>query len=109
MLTSIPAKCAFAVLAAAVGLLQAQSFQGGLRGMVADARAGIIAPAQITLLDDVTNVMRSTLSNDAITDTQNRGYYSDNRIRPGSEGPGQHHDAEMVEDAKSRHDYGGGN
>ncbi len=53
-----------ALLAGTTLQLPGQSFQGGLRGTVADAGAGIVAQAKVTLIDEATNVSRATLSNE---------------------------------------------
>jgi trimeric autotransporter adhesin len=45
-------------------LLQAQSYQGGLRGSVKDPAGAAIGIAKVTLKDESTNIARSTITND---------------------------------------------
>ena len=52
--------CAAACLATAV--LFAQSYQGGVRGIVADSGGGAVTGAKVSLTDEATNVSRSTLT-----------------------------------------------
>jgi hypothetical protein len=52
-----------ATLCAAV--LWAQSFYGGLRGIVLDAAGGAISTVKVTLTDEATNVSRSVVTNGA--------------------------------------------
>ena len=40
-----------------------QSFQGGIRGSVADPQGAVIGEVKVSILDEATNAMRSTLSN----------------------------------------------
>src|SRR5205085_1340339 len=47
----------------AAGGLWAQSYQGGVRGVVHDPGGSIIADAKVALVNQETNVSRSTLSN----------------------------------------------
>ena len=51
----------FYLLAAA---LHAQSFQGGIRGLVTDAGGGVVASAKVSLIDQGTNAIRASLTND---------------------------------------------
>ena len=66
MLSRTHVHCAavFALLAGAAMQLPGQSFQGGLRGIVADGGAGMVAQAKVTLIDEATSVSRATLTND---------------------------------------------
>jgi len=50
---------------AAASLLQAQSYQGGIRGRVIDPGGGALAVAKVTLIDEATSVQRATISNEA--------------------------------------------
>ncbi|MDQ6707466.1 MAG: carboxypeptidase-like regulatory domain-containing protein, partial [Acidobacteriota bacterium] len=66
--------------------LVAQSYQGGVRGIVSDAGAGVLSNAKVTLIDEATNVSRATLSNAT-------GEYAFTSVDPAtytvtSEGPG---------------------
>jgi len=45
--------------------LYAQSFQGGIRGLVTDAGGGAVAGAKVSLLDQGTNAIRATLTNES--------------------------------------------
>ena len=45
--------------------LGAQSYQGGIRGSVTDPQGAVIASAKVTLTNDATGEMRSTLTNSA--------------------------------------------
>ena len=54
----------------------AQTFQGGLRGIVRDANGGLIPGAELSLVNDETGVSRSTFSNVA-------GEYSFANVQPG--------------------------
>jgi len=42
----------------------AQSFQGGIRGLVTDAGGGAIAGAKVSLIDQGTNAIRASLTNE---------------------------------------------
>lgn len=55
------------VLAAvmACGIAQAQSIYGSLRGILTDSQGGVIAGAKVSLVDEGTNLSRSTLTNEA--------------------------------------------
>jgi hypothetical protein len=53
----------------------AQTFQGGMRGKVADATGAVIGLAKITLTDEATGITRATVSNDA-------GEYSFTALNP---------------------------
>lgn len=57
-----------AVLSLALGLLSipsaAQSIFGGLRGQVTDQSAAAVASAKVTMVDEATNITRSTVAND---------------------------------------------
>ena len=55
----------------------AQTFQGGVRGIVQDPNGGLIASAELTLVNDETGVTRSTASNAA-------GEYSFANVQPGA-------------------------
>ena len=68
------------VYTCAVGLLAAsfawsQSFQGGIRGSVADTGGGVIPDAKVSLIDEATNTSRATLTNTA-------GEYVFNAVNP---------------------------
>ena len=41
----------------------AQSYQGGLRGIVLDSGGGIVASAKVTLVDEATSHNRATVTN----------------------------------------------
>ncbi len=56
--------------------LEAQTFQGGLRGAVKDAQ-GVIPGATVTLINEATNVSRETVSNES-------GEYSFPAVDPGN-------------------------
>ncbi|MBI4908481.1 MAG: TonB-dependent receptor [Acidobacteria bacterium] len=43
--------------------LPAQSIYGGLRGLISDSQGGVIASAKVTIIDEGTNLTRSTLAN----------------------------------------------
>ena len=45
-------------------LLEGQSFQGGIRGTVADTSGAVVVMARVTLTDENTGTARTTLSND---------------------------------------------
>ena len=47
----------------AAAILQAQTFQGGVRGVIQDPNGGAIAGAKVNLINQATNVARSTQSN----------------------------------------------
>lgn len=51
------------VICAAVAMLSAQSYQGGVRGTVIDAQGASVANARVTLTNQATGVARSTLTN----------------------------------------------
>jgi hypothetical protein len=53
------------LLLAASSILQAQSYQGGIRGRVIDPGGGVLAVAKVTLIDEATSVQRATISNEA--------------------------------------------
>src|SRR4051794_18263704 len=53
----------------------AQTFQGGIRGKVADASGAVIGVAKITLVDEGTGIARATVSND-------EGQYSFTALNP---------------------------
>lgn len=55
----------------------AQSYQGGLRGIVSDAAGAMIATAKVTVTEENTRVSRSTLSNEA-------GEYAFSSMDPGT-------------------------
>ncbi len=54
---------ALAVGILAMGSASAQSILGGLRGSVGDAQGAMIGDAKVTLIDEATNLSRSTISN----------------------------------------------
>lgn len=66
---------AVGVLAGCPGAL-AQTFQGGVRGIVLDPNAALIPNVELTLVNDETGVARSTVSNAA-------GEYSFANVQPG--------------------------
>jgi hypothetical protein len=70
------AALAAAVVLAAATSLQAQSFQGGLRGAVHDPQ-GVVPGATVTLINEGTNVSRTTSSNEV-------GEYVFTSVVPGS-------------------------
>ena len=43
--------------------LSGQSYQGGLRGFVSYSGGGVMGSAKVTLLDEATNVVRTTVTN----------------------------------------------
>ena len=57
------ALCATVFLALAAGTLWAQSYQGGVRGMVRDPGGSVIPAAKVVLINQATSVSRSTLTN----------------------------------------------
>jgi len=57
--------------------VSAQTFQGGIRGKVADASGAVIGLAKVTLADDGTGISRATVSND-------EGQYSFTALDPGN-------------------------
>lgn len=66
---------AIGVLAGCLGAL-AQTFQGGVRGIVLDPNAALIPNVELTLVNEETGVARSTVSNAA-------GEYSFANVQPG--------------------------
>jgi len=56
---------ATAVLALAAGTVWGQTFQGSVRGLVQDAGGGVVVGAKVDLVDQATNITRSTTSNAA--------------------------------------------
>ncbi len=56
--------CALALLASTTQL-QGQSYQGGLRGAVTDPAGAVVPGAEVTLVNEQTNVARTTLSNES--------------------------------------------
>src|SRR5436853_7283884 len=66
----------FVVLLAASVASFGQGFQGGLRGSVRDAD-GIVPNVEVTLTNEATNLLRSTMTNDS-------GEYSFAALEPGS-------------------------
>ena len=55
------------VVCAVIGLARtgaAQGYQGGIRGAVHDA-GGVVPGAEVTLINEATNVARSTVTNEA--------------------------------------------
>jgi len=65
---------AFTLLAAS---LAGQSFQGGIRGLVTDAGGGAVAGAKVSLVDQATNAVRASLTNES-------GEYVFNAVVPAS-------------------------
>ena len=57
------ARCAAVLLALAAGTLWAQSYQGGVRGMVRDPGGSVIPAAKVLLVNQATGVSRTTLTN----------------------------------------------
>jgi len=55
----------FAAAVAIPDALSAQSIYGGLRGMLTDAQGAVLGGAKVTLIDQATNLTRSTLANSA--------------------------------------------
>ena len=53
------------VLLASTTQLQGQSYQGGLRGAVTDPAGAVVPGAEVTLINEQTNVARTTLSNES--------------------------------------------
>lgn len=53
-----------ALLSLCVCSLFSQSYQGGLRGSVKDPGGAIVALAKVSIVDEATNVARSTITND---------------------------------------------
>ncbi len=51
--------------AVVAGSLAAQSYQGGVRGTVADAQGGVVPNVKVSLINEGTGLIRTTLSNDA--------------------------------------------
>src|SRR5688500_6502300 len=64
------------MLIAATGLLSAQTYQGGMRGLVKDAQ-GVIPGVEITLINEDTNATRTVTSNEV-------GEYSFPSVLPGT-------------------------
>src|ERR1041384_8622439 len=69
----------FLTVCCAAGGLCAQSYQGGIRGVVRDPGGSVIADARISLINQGTNVSRSTLSN-------GQGEYAFSAIDPATYG-----------------------
>ena len=53
------------VLLASTTQIQGQSYQGGLRGAVTDPAGAVVPGAEVTLVNEQTNVGRTTLSNES--------------------------------------------
>jgi hypothetical protein len=53
------------LLVAVTAMLQAQSYQGGIRGRVIDSAGGVLAVAKVTIVDEATGLQRATISNEA--------------------------------------------
>ena len=53
------------VLLASTTQIQGQSYQGGLRGAVTDPAGAVVPGAEVTLVNEQTNVARTTLSNES--------------------------------------------
>lgn len=69
------ALAAGAFLLTGVPALIAQSYQGGLRGIISDSGGGVVANAKATLTDEATGSTRATLTNDG-------GEYVFNAVNP---------------------------
>ena len=70
-----PVLVAALTLVWAAGGLHAQTYQGGLRGLVKDEQ-GVIPAVEVTLVNDETNAVRSALTNEA-------GEYAFSSVLPG--------------------------
>ena len=57
------AACAIVLFTFTAAFLSAQTYQGGIRGMVRDPGASVIPAAKVTLTNQATGVTRSTLTN----------------------------------------------
>src|SRR5436309_11903210 len=68
--------CSLFVLAAAVDG-RGQAFQGGLRGAVRDPGGAVIPGAEVALVNEATNVSRSTVTNEV-------GEYNFSSVAPGT-------------------------
>ena len=55
--------------------LAAQSYQGGVRGSIVDSDGAVVGMAKVTLIEESTNVIRATVTNDA-------GEYVFNAVEP---------------------------
>src|SRR5690349_3488141 len=66
--------CSFVLFSA---IVWGQSFQGSLRGRIADPNGAVIPDARITLIDEGTAISRATLTND-------RGEYTFAAVTPGT-------------------------
>lgn len=53
------------VFLASVPAVQAQSFQGGIRGAVKDTAGAMIPGVEVSLINEGTNVARNTVTNEA--------------------------------------------
>lgn len=60
-----------------IGCVQAQTFVGGVRGQVQDPAGAVIANAKVTLANQATDVMRSSVSN-------SDGEYAFSLVEPGT-------------------------
>ena len=69
--------CLIVAASARATAVYGQSYQGGLRGAVHDATGAVIAGTQLTLTNEETNAVRSTVSN-------SDGEYSFANVLPGT-------------------------
>ena len=67
--------CAAVFLIGPAMPLSAQSYQGGLRGSIADSGGAVVGMAKVTLIDESTSVLRATVTNEA-------GEYVFNAVEP---------------------------
>lgn len=65
----------FSVMALFAALSYSQVFQGSLRGRIVDPAGAVTAGAQVTILDEATSLMRSTITNQ-------QGEYVFNSVQP---------------------------
>ena len=75
---SVRARCAAAVIALTVacGIASAQTYQGGIRGVVKDT-VGVVPGVEVTLVNEDTNAVRSVTTNEV-------GDYSFTSVLPGT-------------------------
>ena len=71
---SIFARAAVYLIASAIPLA-AQSYQGGIRGSIADSGGAVVGLAKVTLIDESTSVLRATVTNES-------GKYVFNAVEP---------------------------
>lgn len=69
--------CGLVLLGAATLNIQAQGFQGGVRGLVTDAGGAVIPGVEISLINERTNVARDTVTNEL-------GQYNFSFVAPGT-------------------------